>query len=520
MELKDYPRPADDNGWGFHSSSGAYEQPWMSQAWREKFSGITEISQLTLADKRKIMQDYAQMLHDEYGIRWFKLLAAGDSQIRFAEALAKAGIETIVRTYAHEPHPSFTADPDLVRRYVDIGVRYIEWGNEPNLYVEWDEHHWDRGHRARQVAQQLRRNFDKVREAGGLPLFPCMSPGGHIDARQMLRDILEELKNRDALGDLEGAAVAIHNRPHNIPASVPSSDDLTVAFREYEWIDDVFKSYLGHSLPMLGTEAGYEIGDSTHAGYATITGDTHATYNMEIFRGFKDQWRPSLFCVCMWLVELYEKGNYSFANAAWWYNKIAGGAYEDSILPTVYALRQEPQFTRVMPWEDEQPTPPDEDLSITVTWPPDGAQLTTDHIDLWGEASPTGGTAHLQVNDSPPLTTPIELGGEFSFSDVALAIGNNRLDLWAASVEGSATSDHVVSEVQVSAPEGNGDDQANVETRIGALESKVEALAARGESTTAALADIQEEIETVGPRIETVAESLRAVATALPDGRE
>jgi uncharacterized coiled-coil protein SlyX len=518
MELKDYPRPADDNGWGFHSSSGAYEQPWMSQAWREKFVGVTEISGLSLPEKRKIMREYAGMLHEEYGIRWFKLLAASDSQIHFARALVDAGIETIVRMYAHEPHPTFTADSDLVRRYVDVGVHYFEWGNEPNLYVEWDEDHWDQGHRARQVATQLRRNFDKIREGGGIPLFPAMSPGGHIDARQMLRDILEELKNKGALGDLEGAAVAIHNRPHNIPASVPPSDELTVAFREYEWIDDLIRSYLGHPLPLMGTEGGYEIGDNTHADYPPITGETHATYNMEIFRGFKDQWRPSLFCVCMWLVELYEKGNYSFANAAWWYNKISGGEYEDSILPAVHALHKEPKFVRAMPWEG-QPLPPAEDLSLTVTWPPDGAHLSADLIEVWGQAKPKGSTAHLQVNGGDPLSAVVDASGEYAFSNVQLVAGSNRLELWVTSADGRKTSEHVVVDIEVtdSGNGGNGGNSGELLARLAEVEARLDDLESRGEVASATLSDIRSQIETLSSRMTAVAEHLRAMADALPE---
>lgn len=518
MELQEYPRPATDNGWGFHSASGAYEQPWMSQAWREKFSTASDIGSLTLPEKYKIMRDYAQMLHDEYGIRWFKLLAAGDSQLQFARALIEADIETIVRTYTHEPHPTFTVDPDLVKRYVDLGVHYIEWGNEPNLYVEWDDKHWDMGKRAKRVAEQIRRNFDKVRKGGGIPLFPAMSPGGHIDARQMLQDILTELKNADAIGDLEGAGVAVHNRPHNIPSAVPSSDTLTVAFREYEWIDGLITSFLGHSLPLFGTEAGYEIGDTTHPDYPAITGNTHASYNMDIFQGFKDQWRPSLFCVCMWLVEIYEKGNYSFANAAWWYNKIAGSAYPHSILPAVEALRMSPRFVRVMPWE-EAPTPPNTALNVDVTWPPDEAKLTNDQIQLWGHVSAGKSTVFLQVGEADALRVLAGAGGEFSFSEVTLSQGDNRLELWATLPDGSVTSDHKVLTVSVTLPAGGGEtDTGELEIRVAAMEAQLSDIANWSDKANATLTQVHTDIDAQSTRLNTIATELKGVADALSGG--
>lgn len=413
--LSTYPRPDQDNGWGFHSSSGAYEEPWMSEAWRLKFVGKRDITSLTGDDKRKVMRDYAQMLHDEYGIRWFKLLSGSLEQVDFLEALVDAGIETIVRPWKAEPHPWYVLPVDECKRYLDHGAHYIEWGNEPNLFGEWRRDKWDRGALVSQLTDQLLRNFDAVRRAGAeagvqaVPLVPSMSPGGHYDSRKMFRRLLEELQQRNHLGVLEDAAVAIHNRPHNIPIDVPPSETMTVTFREYEWYDDQIREFVGHSLPLLGTEAGYEVGDHTVGEYPRITGELHAEYNLDIFRGFKDTWRPSLFCVCMWLIEIYEKSSFSFANAAWWYNKIAGGLYPNSILPAVHALRDEPVFTRTMPWEEaeDEPTPPTP-LTLDVTQPEDGLAVEQDTIAADGRTSRPGATVIVRRDeDTSPITETV-----------------------------------------------------------------------------------------------------------------
>ncbi|MDQ7030477.1 MAG: hypothetical protein Q9O62_12200 [Ardenticatenia bacterium] len=253
--LSTYPRPPEDNGWGFHSSSGAYEQPWMSEAWRVRFAGKRDASTLTQEEKRAIMRDYAQMLHDEYGIRWFKLLSGGEGQLDFLEALASAGIQTIVRPWTDRPHPGYVVPVDQVKKYLDRGAHYIEWGNEPNLFGEWDRQLWQWDRLVPQLADQLLRNFDAVRRAGveagvqAIPLVPSLSPGGHYDARTMFRQLFEELQQRGELEALRGSAVAIHNRPHNIPLEVPPSETLSITFREYEWYDDTIRAFLGHSLP-------------------------------------------------------------------------------------------------------------------------------------------------------------------------------------------------------------------------------------------------------------------------------
>ncbi len=433
--LGTYPRPAEDNGWGFHSSSGAYEQPWLSEAWRVRFVGKRDVNALTTEDKRKVMRSYAQMLHDEYGVRWFKLLAAGAEQLDFLEALVSAGIETIVRTWTHQPHPQYVVPVDEVKRYLDVGAHYIEWGNEPNLFGEWDRRFWQWDRLVPQLVDQMLRNFDAVRQAGAetgvqaIPLVPSLSPGGHYDARTMFRQILEELQRRNELSTLEGAAVAIHNRPHNIPVDVPPSDTLTVTFREYEWYDDQVRAFLGHSLPLLGTEAGYEIGDHTVAEFPPIDGELHAEYNMQIFRGFKDKWRPALFCVCMWLVEIYEPSNYAFANAAWWYNKIAGGMYPESILPAVHALRKEPKFVRRMPWEAETPPHEDEALALTVLRPPDGWETEDETLNAEGTAHPAGAIVVVRRGEAPDILgqATSKEDGSWHIVGVPLQEGRQRL---------------------------------------------------------------------------------------------
>lgn len=452
--LSQYPRPENDNGWGFHSSSGAYEEPWMSEAWRLKFVGKRDINALSDEDKRVVMRDYAQMLHDEYGIRWFKLLSGSLEQIDFLDALVGAGIETIIRPWRGSPHPNFVLPVDECKHYLDHGAHYIEWGNEPNLFGEWKREYWDRGSIVAQVTEQTLRNFNAIRRAGAetgvqaVPLLSSLSPGGHYDSRKMFRRTLEHLQQLGELDALEGAGVAIHNRPHNIPVDAPPSDTMTATFREYEWYDDQINEFLGHSLPLLGTEAGYEVGDHTVAEYPRITGELHAEYNMEILRGFKDTWRPSLFCVCMWLIEIYEKSSYSFANAAWWYNKIAGGQYPNSILPAVHALRDEPVFTRIMPWEEEddgeEPAP--KPLTLSVDNPT--ADLTTKQETILASGTTSRPSSRVVVsrgtNDIGEATSDTE--GSWKIPGLALVEGEQMLEFQAHA--GQQTSDVITRRVR------------------------------------------------------------------------
>ncbi len=335
MNLLDYPRPPADTGWGFHDSAGAHCRP---------------------AD----VAAYARYLRQELGITWFKALVSGTNKTDLVEAFSRQGIEVIVRLYSYRPHPHYVVSPAEVRAYVQAGAHYFEWGNEPNLTHEWDLASWNEGARVDKVCQQFLRNADAIRQAGGIPLLPALSPGGDYPHRDWYRTTFEWLRLHQHLRDLEGAALAIHNRPLNHPLTY--TDPTGAFFLDYEWIDDLVRDYVGYSLPLLGTEAGYEPGWDQDATFPSIDLQRHAAYNLEIFRGFGPRgltrWRDALFCQCMWIVDGF--GHEEFADSAWHHNQrwAAGGD-----LPAVEMLRQEWRafpFQRRFTWETREPLPEDE----------------------------------------------------------------------------------------------------------------------------------------------------------------
>jgi hypothetical protein len=158
---------------------------------------------------------------------------------------------------------------------------------------------------------------------------------------------------------------------------------------------------------------------------------------MELFRSFKDKWRPALFCQNVWLIELYDPWSFSFANAAWWYNKVIGGAYPNSILPAVQALYQEPKFVRVMPWETGY-------LTLTIDWPANGAVVATDHIDVRGMVSIGGSLVRLRVNDTANYQALADDVGRFTLTQVALQEGDNMLSATATGPAGQTTPAPIV----------------------------------------------------------------------------
>lgn len=308
--LADYPRPIPDTGYGFHINGSPYPP------------------------NKDIMQKEVVPLLNSLGASWVTVWAADPNQVESVKVLVDNGFQVILRYHPiGKPHPYYVPPVQELAKYVAIGVNYFVTGNEPNLTAE------NTSTNADDIARQWWLSANHIKEAGGIPLLYPMSPGGDImNHRTMLERIMLWLKNNGALGTFDNAGVAVHNRPHNKPLDV--RDDTS--FLEYEWIDDLMISYLGHSIPIFGTEAGYTLGDLVDKNYPRIDDNMHRDYNLAIIQGFQTaRWRDSLFTQDFWL--LGEFGHYAFP-AEWW---IKNPIYYGKDLPIVEALRNMPKSPRM-----------------------------------------------------------------------------------------------------------------------------------------------------------------------------
>ena len=309
--LQDYPRPAGDSGYGFHINASPYPP-----------------------DNEIMVYQVIPLLKD-LGATWVTVWVADDNQVDRIKPLIDNGFEVVLRYHSQgsPPHPNYVPLQYQIEKYVKIGVHYFVTGNEPNLSNE------NQGAGPDEIARQWMMSADVVKFAGGIPLLYPMSPGGDlISHRAMLIGILEWLKKNDALDTLDGAGIAIHNRPHNKPLDLRNDD---TAFLEYEWIDDLVKSYIGRSIPLIATEAGYTVGEARDPRFPRITEDTHRILNMEIIFGFRDgRWRDSLFAQNFWILGQF--GYPDFLADPWVFNPL----YHGKDLPIVEQLKATPKFVR------------------------------------------------------------------------------------------------------------------------------------------------------------------------------
>lgn len=196
MRIEDFPRPPDDNGRGVHWSARLYHDA--------VYPSLDHWIEQLVAMK----------------IKWFKLLDdGGGSGMAFSQKLVAAGIMPVVRLYLAQLNPSYLSSRELdtVSRYVDIGVRYFESNNEPDLPAEWQNNskpdNW-----LEIVVDNFIRDADGVLGRGGLLALPAMGPGS--------RDNPISLVVQKGRADLfeRGCWVAIHNYTLNHPLDYPYDD--------------------------------------------------------------------------------------------------------------------------------------------------------------------------------------------------------------------------------------------------------------------------------------------------------
>jgi len=213
MPLSAFPRPPQDNGRGIHWSSSIYH-----------ISG----DELTFwINELKAMQ-----------IKWVKVLDdSGGTSLELCRRLVENDMMPVVRLYRERPNPKRIGSREIetIKKLVDVGVRYFETNNEPDIPAEWENNHqppnW-----LDIVADNFIHDANIVLSLGGLPAFPAMSVS---NSGLGLSKVVEK-----GSGDLfeKGAWLAIHNyttnHPLNYPYDAVNQEGKPLTQEEYERLAD------------------------------------------------------------------------------------------------------------------------------------------------------------------------------------------------------------------------------------------------------------------------------------------
>ncbi|MEX2162362.1 MAG: hypothetical protein WD751_10680 [Anaerolineales bacterium] len=233
------------------------------------FADIKHYSQADLDRWMPVMQSL--------GVNWVTLPAPLDRAIpnEFISALIDAGIQPVVHldlplTEAHEAEDF----APMFRAYASWGVRYVALFDRPNLRAQWPGTAWtQRGLVARFLDYFVPMAISAL-EAGLLPVFPALEPGGDYWDTAFLRSALETLSERGEGLLLESLALGAYawtgdnsmtwgaggpeSWPATLPYHTPDGSEDQRGFRIFDWYNAISRAALGKELPIIILAAGVQ----------------------------------------------------------------------------------------------------------------------------------------------------------------------------------------------------------------------------------------------------------------------
>jgi len=258
-DISTFPRPRFDTGIGIHWDASAQS------------NDITSAQNNVCSLK-------------EVGISWIKIAVNGDSTVEFVEVMKQNDIEPIIRLARPRMNPGriSTSDMESIKDYIDVGASYFEINNEPNLADEWNGLPLPCSNVAVKTMENWTKDAVVVQQKGGHPVFPGLAPTEDGDKScedgQFVRNSFEWLKSNQcqlANGSTgscldifdsnksngKGAVMNVHNYSlNNDQGGDIGGNEGFGLFRKY---DEIVKSFLGRSVPILATEGGPTIADNS-----------------------------------------------------------------------------------------------------------------------------------------------------------------------------------------------------------------------------------------------------------------
>jgi len=362
LRLEEFPRPPEDNGRGLHWSpsprhpAGSALDFWLGE------------------------------LHAMH-ITWLKLLDDGlGSSLGLCQRLLAEGIMPIVRLQRSGPlpHTLTSQEKATIGRLVDVGVRYFELENEPDLPYEWENDRppdwFDR------IIDAFIADADSVIAVGGLPAIPAMALSSE---RNPVRAIVE--RGRQDLFE-HGVWWAIHSYTLNRPLHYPDDPvnregtpvtpevysrhypwgwnepidlinrwraegkqpEATVSddpqcFRGYELAGAMAREILGREIPVISTEGGAVTGWRDDRRYPRLNPWTAAVWTEEINNFLQNDAPPWYLALCHWLIadqRMDPSRPHAWESHCWYTHYWDEQFGFDGILPVVDRVKAMPSHPR------------------------------------------------------------------------------------------------------------------------------------------------------------------------------
>lgn len=307
LALRDWPRPANDNGRCVHFLPTGY------------FSARDFEIQIP---RMKDLQ-----------MRWVLAIYSDENQLRLAAPQFKAaGITPVWRRYLRAYQRYYAWDRDIQILKENGLPPYFQIYNEPDTEEEWDGREVNREQWVPYAVQMAK----DVYNAGGYV-------GIQVLDEEWLRVLLKTIKEQKGERLFGRMFFVPHPYGVNHPPNYIEDDVAVLGFRVFA---DVFQAEIGFVPPFIAGEGGWKYKAGEDNRFPSIDDKLHAQYHVELFRWFLDgklsDGKPLpdyLFAFCPWILAGPLEG------AAWY------DSFEGERTLTLAEIKKIPIFTRKFSWD-------------------------------------------------------------------------------------------------------------------------------------------------------------------------
>jgi hypothetical protein len=237
------------------------------------------------------------------GASWITVLASTERAIpeSFLRNMIEEGIQPIIHLPLPTSRSGISNELNIIfDAYAHWGVKYITLFDRPNQLKNWSPSTWAQKNLVERFLDIFIPAVEGTLNAGLIPVFPPLEPGGDYWDTAFLFAALQGLQRRgqkDLLNQLVLSAYAWSgNRspnwgaggperwPRTRPYSTPQNSEDHLGFRIFDWYLAIAEAALGKSLPIILLGAGSRIGDQLDPRSPAVDVHAHTWQNMTLVR--------------------------------------------------------------------------------------------------------------------------------------------------------------------------------------------------------------------------------------------
>ncbi|OGO13292.1 MAG: hypothetical protein A2Y53_02640 [Chloroflexi bacterium RBG_16_47_49] len=261
------------------------------------------------------------------GASWLTLLAPTDRAIPelFIRRIIEAGIQPVLHLPLSTTRSGGSDELNvLFNAYAHWGVKYITLFDRPNLLKNWSPSNWAKNNLVDRFLDSFIPIAEDARQAGLIPAFPPLEPGGDYWDTAFLFAALQGLQRRGHMDLLNQLALSAYawsgNRspnwgaggperwPSTRPYLTPQNSEDHLGFRIFDWYLAVSEAAIGIQCPILLLAAGSMIGDQLDPRSPAVDIHAHTWQNMTLVQLMSgrsqefDPVPPQVICCNFWLL--------------------------------------------------------------------------------------------------------------------------------------------------------------------------------------------------------------------------